>query len=159
MCRQIEAAGRLWRFDPARFVGGRADERFQRHAGALACRQAPLVPPANGRAAAVLMKIEAILPARNPLAGFWAASQRNGYDVAAAWAAASRALARIFGLSPSEVRDFLDGEAGRLLADDIAFIAGGWDAEAIELLIKVRLDHLGWQRFYTEAIARVRASS
>ena len=105
------------------------------------------------------MKTEVILPARNPFAGFWAASQRNGYDVAAAWAAASRALARIFGLSPSEVRDFLDGEAGRLLADDIAFIAGGWDAEAIELLIKVRLDHLGWQRFYTEAIARVRASS
>lgn len=105
------------------------------------------------------MKIEAILPSRNPFAGFWAASQRNGYDAAAAWAAASRAVGRTFGLSPGEVRDFLDGEAGRLLADDLAFIAGGWDAESIEHLINARLDHVGWQRFYAEAIARVRASS
>ena len=102
------------------------------------------------------MTVRAILPTRNPCAGFWAASQRNGYDAASAWAAASGALANIFGLSPSEVRDFLDGEAGRLLADDLGFIAGGLSAEAVETLIRARLDHLGWQRFYKKAIARAR---
>jgi hypothetical protein len=105
------------------------------------------------------MTIRAILPTKNPSAGFWAASQRNGYDAAAVWAAASGALASIFGLRPSEVRDFLDGEAGGLLANDLGFIADGPSAEAIEMLISARLQYLGWQRFYKQAIARARASS
>lgn len=106
------------------------------------------------------MTSSAVLPTKNPAAGFWAASQRNGYDAESVWAAASEALASIFGLSPSEARDFLDGEAGRLLADDIGFIADDpTNAEAIMTLIMARLDYLGWQRFYRQAIARVRASS
>ncbi len=105
------------------------------------------------------MTTRAILPTRNPGAGFWAASQRNGYEAEPVWAAASGALASIFGLSPTAVRDFLDGEAGRLLADDIGFIAGGpMNAEAIEALITARLGHLGWQRFYNKAIARARGA-
>lgn len=156
MYRRIKAEGRLWRFDP---TSSKSGECLQRHAGAVVCRHAPLAQSANGRSAATFMKTRVILPARNPCAGFWAASQRNGYDAAAAWAAASGALASIFGLTPSEVRDLLDGEAGRFLADDIGFIADGWDAEAVETLIKARLNHLGWQRFYKQAIARVRASS
>ena len=106
------------------------------------------------------MTTRGVLPTRNPCAGFWAASQRNGYQAERVWAAASEALASIFELSPSEVRDFLDSEAGSLLADDIGFITEGpMDAEAIEILITSRLNHLGWQRFYTQAIARVRDSS
>jgi hypothetical protein len=106
------------------------------------------------------MTTRAILPTRNPASGFWAASQRNGYDAESVWAAASEALASIFGLSPSEARDFLDGDAGHLLADDIGFIADDpTSAEAIMTLIMARLDYLGWQRFYRQAVARVRASS
>jgi hypothetical protein len=101
------------------------------------------------------MTIRAVLPTRNPCNGFWAASQRNGYEAERLWAAASRALASIFGLSPSEVRDFLDGEAGSLLADDIGFISEDpMNAEAIEALIAHRLTHLGWQRLYRRAIRR-----
>jgi hypothetical protein len=108
----------------------------------------------------MLMTTSAILPTKNPGAGFWAASVRNGYDAESVWAAASEALASIFGLSPSEVRDFLDGETGHLLADDIGFIADDpTNAEAIMTLIMARLDYLGWQRFYRHAVARVRASS
>lgn len=102
------------------------------------------------------MTTKAILPTRNPSAGFWAASQRHGYDAERVWAAASVALANTFGLSPPAVRNFLDGDAGRILADDITFIAGPINAEAIETLIAARLTHLGWQRFYERAIARAR---
>ncbi len=106
------------------------------------------------------MTTRAILPTKNPRAGFWAASERNGYDAAYVWEAASDALASVFGLSPSEIRDFLDSDAGRILANDLGFIAGGpTGPEAIETLIMARLEHLGWQRFYKRAIARVRASS
>lgn len=104
------------------------------------------------------MTTKAILPTRNPSAGFWAASRRNGYDAESVWAAASVALANTFGLSPPAVRNFLDGEAGRVLADDLGFIAEGpINAEAIETLIAARLAHLGWQRFYERAIARARS--
>lgn len=41
------------------------------------------------------------------------------------WVMASDALATIFALNPTEVRDLLDGCAGRLLADDMSFIEGG----------------------------------
>jgi hypothetical protein len=106
------------------------------------------------------MTTQAILPTRNPAGGFWAASQRNGYDAESVWAAASEALANIFGLSPSEARDFLDGEAGHFLANDLSFIADDpTSPETIMTLIMARLDYLGWQRFYRQAVARVRASS
>lgn len=103
------------------------------------------------------MTTKAILPTRNPSAGFWAASQRNGYDTERVWAAASVALANIFGLSPPVVRNLLDGEAGRVLADDLSFIAEGpINFEAIETLLAARLTHLGWQRFYERAIMSAR---
>ena len=86
------------------------------------------------------MTIRTILPTKDPLSGFWAASERNGYDVQLVWTMASDALATIFALKPTEVRDFLDSHAGRLLADDISFIEGGpTDTAAIETLIKARL--------------------
>ena len=65
------------------------------------------------------MTIRTILPTKDPLSGFWAASERNGYEVRLVWAMASDALARIFALTPAEVRDFLDSPAGRLLADEL----------------------------------------
>ena len=103
------------------------------------------------------MTIRTILPTMDPLSGFWAASERNGYEVQSVWAMASDALAMIFALTPIEVRDFLDSHAGRLLADDIGFIEGGpTDTAAIETLIKARLGHLGWQRLYEQAISEIR---
>jgi hypothetical protein len=106
------------------------------------------------------MTIRTILPTRDSLSGFWAASERNGYEVQLVWAMASEALATIFALTPTEVRDFLDSHAGRLLADDISFIEGGpRNAEAIEALIKARLGHLGWRRLYEQAILEIRAQT
>lgn len=70
---------------------------------------------------------------------------------------ASEAMAAIFALTPFEIRDFLDGPAGRILADDLAFIEDGpTDADAIETLIRARLHHLGWRRLYEYAIAEAR---
>jgi hypothetical protein len=104
------------------------------------------------------MTIRTILLTKDPLWGFWAASERNGYEVQLVWAMASDALATIFALKPTEVRDFLDSHAGRLLADDISFIEGGpTSAEAIESLIRARLHHLGWRRLYEQAISEIRA--
>ena len=104
------------------------------------------------------MTIETILPTKDPLSGFWAASERNGYEVQLVWAMASNAVATIFALKPTEVRDFLDSHAGCLLADDISFIEGGpTNTEAIEALIKARLGHLGWRRLYEQAISEIRA--
>ena len=104
------------------------------------------------------MTIRTILPTGDPSSGFWAAGERNGYELEAVWVMASDALATIFALTPIEVRDFLDGHAGRLLADDIAFIEGGpTDTEAIRTLIRARLRHLGWRRLYDQAISQVRA--
>jgi hypothetical protein len=111
----------------------------------------------TGRAA---MTIRTILPTKDPLSGFWAASERYGYEVQSVWAMASDALATIFALKPTEVRDFLDSHAGRLLADDISFIEGGpTSAEAIEALIKARLSHLGWRRLYEQAISDIRVQA
>jgi hypothetical protein len=104
------------------------------------------------------MKNRAILPTKDPSSGFWAVSKRSGYEVQSVWAMASDALARTFALNPIEVRDFLDGDAGRLLADDIGFIEGGpTNTAAIEALINARLRHLGWQRLYEQTISEVRA--
>jgi hypothetical protein len=103
------------------------------------------------------MRNRTILPTKDPSSGFWAASERDGYEVQLVWAMASDALATIFALTPTEVRDFLDSHAGRLLADDISFIEGGpTNAEAIEVLIKARLDHLGWRRLYEQVISEIR---
>ena len=106
------------------------------------------------------MTTRTILPTKDPSSGFWAASERNGYQVQSVWAMASDALAMILALTPIEVRDFLDSHAGRLLADDIGFIEGGpTDTAAIEILIKARLGHLGWRRFYDQAISEIRAQA
>lgn len=94
------------------------------------------------------------------MSGFWGASARNGHDVEGAWAAASNALATVFELQPADVRDLLDSGVGNLLGDDIGFIEGSvCDAEAIEALIRARLDHLGWRRLYMRAISAIRAGS
>jgi len=99
----------------------------------------------------------AILPPLNPTSGFWAAATRLGYDADAVWAAVSEALATVFDLQPTDVRSLLDSDFGQLLADDIGFIDGdARDPDAIEALIRSRLDHLGWRRLYTQAIAAVR---
>jgi hypothetical protein len=83
--------------------------------------------------------------------------QTERLEVQSTWMMASDALARTFALNPIEVRDFLDGDAGRLLADDIGFIEGGpTNAAAIEALINARLRHLGWQRLYQQAISQIR---
>ena len=98
-----------------------------------------------------------ILPPRNPASGFWAAAERNGYDPHAVWAAASEAISTVFDLKPTEVRSLLDSDLGQLLAEDIGFIGGDVrDPDAIEDLIRSRLHHSGWQRLYTQAIAKVR---
>lgn len=103
------------------------------------------------------MTIRTILPPVDPSSGFWAASARNGFDAPSLWVAASDALATVFALTPMEVRDFLDGTTGDLLADDIGFIEGGAaDAAAIEALLYARLRHLGWQRLYAQTIAAIR---
>jgi hypothetical protein len=102
--------------------------------------------------------IRTILPTKNPSSGFWAASERNGYEVESVWVMASDALATIFALNPTEVRDLLDGYAGRILADDIGFIDGGpTNVEAIQALIRARLEHLGWRRLYEQVISEIRA--
>ncbi|QLH38853.1 MAG: hypothetical protein HWD60_07795 [Defluviicoccus sp.] len=98
-----------------------------------------------------------VLPTKEPGAGFWAASVRNGYEPELLWTMASQAIARAFALTPAETRDFLDGAGGRALADDIDFIVGGAiDAEDIEALIEARLRHLGWRRLYAQMIDEVR---
>jgi hypothetical protein len=104
------------------------------------------------------MILSTILPPVDRASGFWAASERNGYEPRALWLMASDALAATFALTPVEVRDLLGGPVGRLLADDIKFIEGGpTDAEAIGTLLQERLRHLGWQRLYAQAIAEIRA--
>ena len=106
------------------------------------------------------MKTRTILPTKDRWSGFWAASERNGYDVQLVWVMASAALVTIFALKPTEVRDFLDSHAGRLLADDIGFIEGGpTNTEAITALIKARLGHHGWRRFYEQAISEIRVQN
>jgi hypothetical protein len=110
------------------------------------------------RRAVTVTTIRTILPTKNPSSGFWAASERNGYEVQSVWAMASDALATIFALNPTEVRDLLDGCAGRLLADDMSFIDGGpINAEAIQALIRARLEHLGWRLLYEQVISEIRA--
>jgi hypothetical protein len=103
------------------------------------------------------MTMKTILPTMDPSSGFWAASERNGYQVQSVWAMASVAVATIFTLTPTEVRNFLDSHAGRLLADDIGFIEGGpTDTAVIETLIRARLAHLGWRRLYQQTISEIR---
>ena len=103
------------------------------------------------------MTIRTVLPTKDPLSGFWAASERGGYKVQLVWEMASDALAAIFALEPTEVRDFLDSHAGRLLAGDLSFIEGGpTSTEAIEALIRARLGHLGWRRLYEQIISEIR---
>jgi hypothetical protein len=110
--------------------------------------------------AATDVTVPSILPSRDRESGFWAATTRNGYDAEGVWAAASEALAAVFGLRPVEVRNLLDSELGELLGDDIVFIEGGaCDAEAIEDLIRARLDHLGWRRVDMQAIDIIRAGT
>jgi hypothetical protein len=111
----------------------------------------------HGRAVTTMNRV--VLPTKHPSSGFWAVSERNGYDARSLWVMASNALANVFALNPVEVREFLDGDAGHLLADDINFIEGGpTGVAAIEALINARLRHAGWQRLYRQAISHIRRS-
>ncbi len=106
------------------------------------------------------MSVPPILPSRDRTSGFWAAATRGGYDAEAVWTAASDALAAVFHLRPVEARDLLDSDLGELLGDDIGFVDGDVrDPDAIESLIRARLDHLGWRRLYTQAISAIRAAN
>lgn len=106
------------------------------------------------------MTVRTILPTADSASGLWAATRRNGLDADGVWTAASLALTRTFRLKPAEVRAFLDSDAGRLLAEDLMFIDGDpASADVIEALIWARLDHLGWRRWYAEAIAQVRSGT
>lgn len=102
------------------------------------------------------MTDDAILPPRSFQDGFWGAIRRKDYDVLAVWEAASTALAAAFDLTPQESRDFLDSPAGCLLAEDLAFIEEGPSSpHAILALIEARLEHEGWRRWYSCALAAV----
>lgn len=100
-----------------------------------------------------------ILSTQNPLRGFCAACKSRGYNVRRVWNAASRALAMTFDLKPPEVRDFLDSDAGQILANDLMFIEGGpQTSQVIVELINARLTREGWRRWYDQTIAEVRAA-
>lgn len=102
------------------------------------------------------MTTEAILPPRTFQDGFWGTMRRKDYDVQSVWEAASAALTAAFDLTPEESRDFLDGPAGRVLAEDIGFIEGGPSgSQTILALIGARLEHEGWCRWYGQALAAV----
>ncbi len=105
------------------------------------------------------MVITMVLPTKDRRSGFWAVTERQGFDAQSVWAMTSAALAAVFALTPTEIRDFLDGQAGPLLAEDLPFIDGGpADVEAIEALIRARLADTGWQRLYGQAIAIARGT-
>ncbi len=98
-----------------------------------------------------------ILPTQRPLQGFWVTSTARGYDVQHVWDAASDALAKTFDLQPTEIRDFLDSNAGLTLANDLMFIEGGpRNSEAIVDLLKSRLSLEGWSRWFAQAVAEIR---
>lgn len=105
------------------------------------------------------MKNIEILKTENKDWGFWGTSDRNGYDAALTWDAASRFLAAEFELTPEQTRDVLDARFGRHLADDLSFIENGTgnahgpiSADAITKHLKARVADRGWRDSFENAI-------
>lgn len=102
------------------------------------------------------MKNIEILKTENSEWGFWGTSERNGYDAALVWDAASRFLAAEFELTPEQARDVLDARFGRHLADDLSFIENGpTSADAITAHLKARVADRGWRDSFENAIREV----
>lgn len=108
------------------------------------------------------MKNIEVLKTANSEWGFWGTSDRNGYDTALTWDAASRFLAAEFDLTPEQARDVLDARFGRHLADDLSFITNGKDeaagpinAAAITKHLTARVADKGWRDSFENAIREV----
>jgi hypothetical protein len=101
------------------------------------------------------MKKTEILPTENKEWGFWGTAERNGYDVALTWNAASKFLIATFDLTAEQARDVLDARFGRHLADDLSFIKGALTAENIAAHLKLRIADAGWRRTFENAIRDV----
>ena len=86
------------------------------------------------------------LPTRNEARGYWGTIHMSGHaaETAAAWTAASEAIARATNSSPEGVRDFLDSRHGRHFADDVAgeLYRGDTLKEAIDAAIA---RWMGWR--------------
>lgn len=100
-------------------------------------------------------KQQEILPTANAEWGFWGTSQRNGYDAASAWNAASQFLMGAFDLPAEQARDVLDARFGRHLADDLSFIKGTLTVETIAAHLKLRIADAGWRTTFENAIRDV----
>ena len=98
------------------------------------------------------MKNTEILPTENKEWGFWGTAERNGYDTALAWNAASQFLRSAFDLTAEQARDVLDARFGRHLADDLSFIKGALTAETIAAHLKLRIADTGWRTTFENAI-------
>ena len=101
------------------------------------------------------MKKTEILATANKEWGFWGTAERNGYDVALAWNAASQFLMSAFDLTAEQARDVLDARFGRHLADDLSFIKGTLTAETIAAHLKLRIADAGWRKNFETAIRDV----
>lgn len=101
------------------------------------------------------MKKTEILPTENKEWGFWGTAERNGYDTALAWNAASQFLIGAFDLTAEQARDVLDARFGRHLADDLSFIKGTLTAETIAAHLKLRITDAGWRKSFETAITEV----
>lgn len=100
-------------------------------------------------------KTHAILPTANAEWGFWGTAERNGYDVALTWNAASEFFIATFGLTTEQARDVLDARFGRHLADDLSFIKDALTVETIAAHLKLRITDAGWRKSFENAIRDV----
>lgn len=105
-----------------------------------------------------MKKIEksyAILPTANAEWGFWGTAERNGYDAALTWKAASQFLMGAFDLTAEQARDVLDARFGRHLADDLSFIRDTLTAENIAAHLHLRIADASWRTTFENAIRDV----
>jgi hypothetical protein len=96
-----------------------------------------------------------ILAAENKEWGFWGTAERNLYDAALTWNAASNFLIAEFDLTAEQARDVLDARFGRHLADDLSFIKGTQTEKTITAHLKLRIADAGWRKSFESAITEV----
>lgn len=101
------------------------------------------------------MKNTEILATANKEWGFWGTAERNGYDAALTWSAASKCLITEFDLTSEQARDVLDARFGRHLADDLSFIKGTLTEKAITAHLKLRIADASWRENFESAITEV----
>lgn len=101
------------------------------------------------------MKNTEILATTNKEWGFWGTAERNGYDTALTWNAASKFLIAAFDLTAEQARDVLDARFGRHLADDLSFIKGTLTEKAITAHLKLRTADAGWRKSFETSISEV----